>query len=393
MEGSKSKFCWADEVEKEEEAIKTHLHQSEKLNPFGSARPRELVLEEKGVDWRKLDKELHNPCSSLSNVIRKEKQVKENFPAPVDQKHTWSATTRTSGLEQNNESTMHGGNGNLAVSCLMFPNQDMDPLVPPLRYPPKNIMVLMKQWPNQAYNVASLLSSTVFPIEQQREDSIHELGMQRSLNSKRLETGVYRCSGLRDREIELEKEKSYMGNERNFKEKELGHQAIGEMRTVRSSSVQKLNSNYSETHRLPGPLPISGRRREAAEEFDRGNIENEYGKTDGLRKSARGLPLIRPQPNGERLGYCHLKDEAGFNYKSVEVRPLEERGNRNMEYVHRRQTLDARGFDGFCMGRVDQGKADHENMTMEKPGFKINNKKGVTKSRDFTFYGHQQRRK
>ncbi|PIA61167.1 hypothetical protein AQUCO_00300589v1 [Aquilegia coerulea] len=403
MEGSKfisnSKFCWADEVEKEEEeeAIKTHhLHQLEKLNPFGSARPRELVLEEKGVDWRKLDEKLHKPSSSPSNVVRKEKQPKETAPgttAPVDGKHTWSP--RTSGLERNIESTRLGGNGNPA-GCLMFPNHDMDPLVPPLRYPPRNIMVLMKQWPSQVYNVATLLDSAVFPIERRREDSINEVGMQRSLNFKRLDTGVYRSSDLHDREIELEKEKSYMENERCFIQKELGNEASGDIGAVRSSSVQKVNSNYGGTHRLPGPIVANGRRRRAAdEEFDRGNIENEYGRTDGLRKSARGLPLIRPQPNGERLGHCHLKnDEVGFNCKNVGVRPLEEHENRNMENVHSRQTLDARGFDGFHMGRVDKGRSDYENMTMKKPAFESNNKKkGGTKSRVFTSHEHQLRRK
>lgn len=59
-------FSWADEVEREEreeEEEKAFRRKEEeksnrKPNPFGAARPREVVLEEKGVDWRKLDEEL-----------------------------------------------------------------------------------------------------------------------------------------------------------------------------------------------------------------------------------------------------------------------------------------------------------------------------------------------
>lgn len=49
-------LSWADEVEKEdEEAARAQVQRKEKPNPFGSARPREVVLQEKGIDWRKLD--------------------------------------------------------------------------------------------------------------------------------------------------------------------------------------------------------------------------------------------------------------------------------------------------------------------------------------------------
>lgn len=54
-------FSWADEVEKEEQispAEKTKKKPHEMPNnPFGSARPREVVLEEKGLDWRKFDQD------------------------------------------------------------------------------------------------------------------------------------------------------------------------------------------------------------------------------------------------------------------------------------------------------------------------------------------------
>ena len=31
-----------------------------KVNPFGDAKPREVLLEEQGKDWRKLDRELEH---------------------------------------------------------------------------------------------------------------------------------------------------------------------------------------------------------------------------------------------------------------------------------------------------------------------------------------------
>lgn len=55
------KLSWADEVEREErEEVSQSQSQSQsrqKSNPFGSARPREIVLQERGIDWRILDQD------------------------------------------------------------------------------------------------------------------------------------------------------------------------------------------------------------------------------------------------------------------------------------------------------------------------------------------------
>lgn len=72
MPGSRSVsiLSWADEVEKEEQeeaGAQAHLlHQTktQKPNPFGSARPREVVLQERGIDWRIIDQGLLQPPSS-----------------------------------------------------------------------------------------------------------------------------------------------------------------------------------------------------------------------------------------------------------------------------------------------------------------------------------------
>ncbi|CAL4950242.1 unnamed protein product [Urochloa decumbens] len=61
-------FSWADEVEREEREQAAMQQQAPpqkeakrdqiKPDPFGAARPREVVLAEKGVDWRARDREL-----------------------------------------------------------------------------------------------------------------------------------------------------------------------------------------------------------------------------------------------------------------------------------------------------------------------------------------------
>lgn len=48
-----------------------------KVNPFGDAKPREVLLEEKGMDWRKIDKELEHrrvdrPVTDEEKVIKEE---------------------------------------------------------------------------------------------------------------------------------------------------------------------------------------------------------------------------------------------------------------------------------------------------------------------------------
>ena len=65
---SGSVFSWADEVEKEEQeeeeaagSGQAEVQTKQKPNPFGSARPREVVLLEKGIDWRKPDLHLQQP--------------------------------------------------------------------------------------------------------------------------------------------------------------------------------------------------------------------------------------------------------------------------------------------------------------------------------------------
>uniref|UniRef100_A0A2N9FFR7 Uncharacterized protein n=1 Tax=Fagus sylvatica TaxID=28930 RepID=A0A2N9FFR7_FAGSY len=142
--GRESKYgfalSWADEVEKEEEA-QTQEHQKQKTNPFGSARPREVVLQERGIDWRKLDQDLQPP-SNIRNKARNEKPSKENIPAPAA--HVFNFNMIQSdppswGLEQKREETRLSSKRR-EVPWVPLAPQNQIPVIfsPPLRYPPKN---------------------------------------------------------------------------------------------------------------------------------------------------------------------------------------------------------------------------------------------------------------
>ncbi|KAF2304755.1 hypothetical protein GH714_037837 [Hevea brasiliensis] len=119
---------WADEVEKEdEEKARAQVQQKEKPNPFGSARPREVVLQEKGIDWRKLDLHLEQQASLVRQEPLSEK-CKENIPAS-----SLSVINRV----QSEPPRKGLKDANLGFNLLAAPNQVI--VVPPLRYPPRNI--------------------------------------------------------------------------------------------------------------------------------------------------------------------------------------------------------------------------------------------------------------
>ncbi|KAG0483500.1 hypothetical protein HPP92_011584 [Vanilla planifolia] len=119
-----SKFSWADEVEKEEkqetrDTVRDLLPRENlnwQLNPFGDARPREVVLEERAINWKTNDREL----GQQSNLRRSIKS-KENIPlVPSSTKRTeqkWAA--RKNHKMKNNS-----------------------PLVPVIKHLPKNIVAL-----------------------------------------------------------------------------------------------------------------------------------------------------------------------------------------------------------------------------------------------------------
>ncbi|XP_052165545.1 eukaryotic translation initiation factor 4B1-like [Oryza glaberrima] len=93
MAARRFSFSWADEVEREEAAEQQQEEDDDeenqppppprrcgetgeqaKANPFGAARPREVVLAEKGVDWRARDRELDD-ASRRGSAIRSRSRV------------------------------------------------------------------------------------------------------------------------------------------------------------------------------------------------------------------------------------------------------------------------------------------------------------------------------
>lgn len=101
MAARRFSFSWADEVEREEAAEQQQQQQEEeddeenqppppprrcgetgeqaKANPFGAARPREVVLAEKGVDWRARDRELDD-ASRRGSAIRSRYAQAQSLP-------------------------------------------------------------------------------------------------------------------------------------------------------------------------------------------------------------------------------------------------------------------------------------------------------------------------
>ncbi|KAL4339741.1 hypothetical protein GQ457_08G021690 [Hibiscus cannabinus] len=141
MVGRESKggavFSWADEVEKEEQeaaAAATGQQGQKKPNPFGSARPREVVLQDKGIDWRQLDLHLQQPSPS---------------PSPSG-----------NGFHQNEK--LQKQSSPQLVTLSPHPQVTLSPRIrspilcaPPLRYPPKYVAgLLYEHWVSAAPNVS-----------------------------------------------------------------------------------------------------------------------------------------------------------------------------------------------------------------------------------------------
>ncbi|KAJ6680103.1 hypothetical protein OIU79_019752 [Salix purpurea] len=174
-------FSWADEVEKEEEEqARFQEHQKQKPNPFGSARPREVVLQEKGIDWRKFDFDCQLPSH-----IRQLDGPKEKIPvsaAPgIDRIHS-ETPSKCLKLE------LDGANSDLKRSeILRVPlavwNQIPVPFVPPLRYPPKNVIPSLSESGFHYYLHESGKGQQDFknkrPLKPEKENASHQQGSQR----------------------------------------------------------------------------------------------------------------------------------------------------------------------------------------------------------------------
>ncbi|XXG54003.1 hypothetical protein AAC387_Pa03g1991 [Persea americana] len=169
-------FSWADEVEKEQEEAQAQLLHQQKPNPFGSARPREIILEERGINWRSLDYQLQ------SSKIREEKDQSKPIPlaaASVNRNDQFSVIN--GGFEQNNRQIQNLRNVHDDItpsSAVSFQQkQTTVPLVPKLRYPPKNVLHVMEKEMQRSHTTKSVGQS-----KQQYERDLHEFGMHMRRN-------------------------------------------------------------------------------------------------------------------------------------------------------------------------------------------------------------------
>ncbi|CAN4124007.1 unnamed protein product [Withania somnifera] len=62
------------------QSVRSVVKPKPKVNPFGDAKPREVLLEEKGLDWRKIDLELEH-----RRVDRPETQEEKNLKEEIEQ--------------------------------------------------------------------------------------------------------------------------------------------------------------------------------------------------------------------------------------------------------------------------------------------------------------------
>ncbi|CAK7348383.1 unnamed protein product [Dovyalis caffra] len=141
MKNGSAAFSWADEVEKEEEEqARFQEQQKQKSNRFGSARPREVVFQEKGIDWRKLDFHLQQP--SHMRHLDDPKLCKENISASaapgIDRMHSLTPSKCLKHEAQDANSELE--RSEIALVPLATRNQIAVLFVPPLRYPPKNVI-------------------------------------------------------------------------------------------------------------------------------------------------------------------------------------------------------------------------------------------------------------
>ncbi|OMO82064.1 Plant specific eukaryotic initiation factor 4B [Corchorus olitorius] len=174
-----SVFSWADEVEREEkeeaaaaaaaggfDQAQLQQPRQKKPNPFGSARPREVVLQEKGIDWRKLDQQ-----SPLRHGSRNEKLQKQS--------NSQSETTVLNNKEQNTPPRF-GTTPQIQSPILV---------IPPLRYPPKFVAgVLYEQWVS--------VKEDRFHTKHEKEKRFHEERKSHSVKSESAMCGNTRITAV-----------------------------------------------------------------------------------------------------------------------------------------------------------------------------------------------------
>ncbi|XP_010268051.1 PREDICTED: uncharacterized protein LOC104605124 [Nelumbo nucifera] len=374
-----SSWSWADEVEKEEEEeAQLQRLQQLKPNPFGSARPREVVLEEKGIDWRKMDRKLHEPSNLRENIV-----LKENIPGPtLPANKKQQFPPRNKAPEQN--VTRYGCDRSRAAPLLPPTIQNLGTSVPPLMYPPKNVTELVEGMQQKPHNSDRLDSHQRFfqkperqhepHIQRQRENKTHEQGTQWPYN---------KSNGLRLLSSRGPSSQRYLQHPDNVED--LMGQSIGtahNMRTMNISSAHReirdwenMDSGYKRNncgHRLMGhpaandiiarPFP-SHDWRSSTDESGWGNMKDEY------RRMEYAEELMDPPLAEDRFPVVNC-GRRGPLLKNERVRRLgaDESGWGNMKDEYRRTKCvrDQEHFEALADG---VGWMDESNLNLGRPGF------------------------
>ncbi|KAJ4838644.1 hypothetical protein Tsubulata_004237 [Turnera subulata] len=157
-------LSWADEVEREEEkeeaARAQALQNQRRSNPFGSARPREVVLQEKGIDWRKLDSHLEQ-----SSTKREALPFKENIPEQPASKSINNKVQTNHPAKRLNHKQEDGDLGfkRNQVPPVSLASQNQIPLafLPLPSYPPRNVVLNSPVVQNISYGLHNVIPGSL----------------------------------------------------------------------------------------------------------------------------------------------------------------------------------------------------------------------------------------
>ncbi|KAL4626989.1 hypothetical protein ACB092_05G135400 [Castanea dentata] len=309
-------FSWADEVEKEEEEEEAQAQplqiQKQKTNPFGSARPREVVLQERGIDWRKLDQDLI-PLSNKRNKAKSEKSCKENVPAPAA--HVFDiiqSDPPSRSLEQKPVVTRFSSKRR-EVPWVPLAHQNQIPLIvsPPLRYPPKNLIPRLLEessiccyprgfdnWQQQFQCKNRLGTEKERARNKQRLQKAHSLN-PRSQVHPRLDQNIiwsnsqsseFKNNGTEHQHLVLQMEAQHSGK---ILRKSAACMNQQEMRTFNAQN-------------LVGKPLLNERRAPLAHEREWQNLPDDYARSDGSF-SRRGVNTSRTERSFAEELECEIR--------------------------------------------------------------------------------------
>ncbi|XP_077242809.1 uncharacterized protein LOC143883333 [Tasmannia lanceolata] len=396
-----SGFSWADEVEKEEEeearAQLLEQHKpNKKPNPFGSARPREVVLQEKGIDWRKLENQNLREDKLKENITTTEASVNKNGLRPPSHR----------GSKQNTAQMKTARNVCDRVSPpSVLPNENHNVSVPPLMYPPKNLInqveFLQRSYQSDRLNIGRSISPHSRHLRELDMEWEEHCRMSFSFEGSMIPSmGMIAGNGRNGAHYELNVEKtSFAGGHKNIMGMKVS--AHGEREMMENMEFE-CRMNYV-GEQLISPL-VEGRRRPLCNvrtentsfrgknsymnESDWENIEYEYGRRNSTSDRSMGRPNQAPIRRDYQERELRVEDQCGkrghlnlnMEKASFEGGPrlaIQESDWERMEYEHGR-----RPFDEWA-----------DDPSMEKAGFGGNyRKRRMTSLSEVSNYQQRRRR-